>query len=119
MDCGWPVDSVKRSIERLETISARLFRPRLHIGLINLNDIGSGCEQILDLGVHCRRIVECHLLIVFVEIVLRLLRHREWTWHRHFDHAVRVGAQEFHIFHLDGMPTAYLSCDARYRIGMA
>ena len=87
-------------------IFARLLRPRLHVGLVDLHDVGAGGEQVLDLLVHGGRIVERHLLFVRVEIVLRLLRHGEGTGHRHLDHAVGVGAQEFHVAHLDRMLAA-------------
>ena len=110
---------VERPVERLEAIAARLLGPRLHIGLVDLHDVGAGGKQVLDLGIDGRRIVECQLLLVAVEIVLRLLRHRKGTGHRHLDHAVRVGAQELHVAHLDRMPATHLAGDARHRIGMA
>ena len=111
--------SVKRGVERLESIFTRFFRPRLHIGLVDLHDIGAGCKQILDFVVHRGGVVERHLLLVFVEFVLRLLRHCERARHRHFDHAVGIGAQEFYVVYLDRMPAPDFAGNARHRIGMA
>src|SRR5258708_37425274 len=62
---------VERPVERLDAIAARLLGPRLHIGLVDLHDVGAGGEQVLDLGIDSRRIVERQLLLVPVEIVLR------------------------------------------------
>jgi len=98
-----PADARQRPIERLDPVFARLLRPRLHPGLVDLHDIGAGREQILDLGVDRRRIVERQPLIVAIEIVLTLRRHGERPGHRHLDRPVGVGAQEFHVADLDRM----------------
>ena len=97
----------------------RLLRPRLHVGLVDLHDVGAGGEQVLDLVVDRGGVVERHLLLVLVEIVLRLLRHGEGAGHRDLDRAVGVGAQELHVAHFDRMLAPDLADDARHRIGMA
>ena len=97
----------------------RLVRPRLHVGLVDLHDVGAGREQVLDLGVDGGGVVERHLLLVLVEVVLRLLRHRERAGHRDLDGARGVGAQEFHVVDFDRMLAPHLAGDARHRIGMA
>jgi hypothetical protein len=112
-------DTVERRVERLEPVLARLLWPRLHVGLVDLHDVGAGRKQVPDLGVDRGGVVERHLLFVLVEIVLRLLRHGEGTGHRDLDGAVGVGAEELHVVHFDRMPAAHLAGDPRHRIGMA
>ncbi len=73
VDRGWPFHAVQCGVECLEAEFARLLRPRLHVGLVNLNNVGAGGEQIFDLGVYCVGVVQRHLFFVLVEIVLRLL----------------------------------------------
>ena len=73
MNRGWPFHAIECSVEGLETVFARFLRPPLHVGLVYLNNVGAGSEQILDFRVHRTGIVQRHFLLVFVEIVLRLL----------------------------------------------
>ena len=108
----------ERGIEGLKTELARLLGPRLHIGLVDLHDIGAGGEQVLDLGVDRGGIVQRHLALILVEVVLCLLRHGEGTGYRHLDDAIGVGAQKFYVVDFDRMPAPHLADDARYRIGM-
>ena len=51
------VHAGKRGIERLEAVFAHLLRSRLHLRFVELYDVGAGGKQILDLGIHCPRIV--------------------------------------------------------------
>ncbi len=113
------LDAVERSLQPVQPDLAGLVRTRLHIGLVDLHDVGAGREQILDLRVHRRGVVEHHLLLVLVEIVLRLLRHRKGTGDGDLDRALGIGAQELHVAHLDWMLAAYFAGDARHWIGMA
>ena len=106
-------------LSALRPYRARLLRPRLHVGLVDLHDVGAGGEQVLDLLVDRGRIVERQLLLVLVEIVLRLLRHGERAGHGDLDRAVGVGAQELDVAHLDRVLAPDLADDARHRIGMA
>src|SRR5215510_3950877 len=108
-------DAVERRIEHLDAIGLGLLRPRLHPRLVDLHDVGAAGEQVLDLGIDGGGIVEGHRFLVAVKIVLRLLRHGEGTGHRYLDHAIRVGAQEFHVADLDRMPAPDLSHHARHR----
>jgi hypothetical protein len=96
-----------------------LLGPRLHIGFIDLYDVGTGREQVLDLGVHRSSIVKHHLLLVFVEIVLRLLGHSEWSGHSDLDRAVSVGAQELNVAHFNRLFAADLADNARHWVWMA
>ena len=112
-------DAVEGALDRLQSELARLLRPRLHIGLVDLHDVRPGGEEVLDLKVHRCRVVERHVLVAFVEIVLRLLRHREGAGHGDLHHALGVGLQKFQVAHLDRMLPADFSGDARHGIGMA
>ena len=87
-----PVDAVERGVERLQAVLARLLGPRLHVGLVDLHDVGAGGEQVPDLGVHGRGVVHRRLLVARVEVVLRLLAHGERAGHRHLHRAGRCGA---------------------------
>jgi len=64
-----------RGVESLRAELARLLGPRLHIGLVDLRDIGTGGEQVLNLGVDRGGIVRRHLafILVLVEVILRQL----------------------------------------------
>ena len=43
---------------RLQAVLPGLGRPGLHVRLVDLDDVGAGGEQVLDLLVHRRRVVE-------------------------------------------------------------
>src|SRR5688572_16218290 len=110
----------ERTVECLEAVSARLFRPRLHVGLVELHDVGAVREQIANFLVHRCRIVERRQLAAAVVVFdLRLLRHRERTGHRDFRQALRVPLQEQKIIDLHRMLAANRTDDSRHRIGMA
>src|SRR5204862_6677222 len=53
---------------------------------------------------------------VRVIVVLRLLCHSERARHGYLDEPLRVGAQEFYIFHLDRMLAPDRRMNARHRI---
>ena len=75
---GGARDAVERAIERAETKGARLLGTRLHVGLVDLHDVGAGVEQIANLGVDSRGVVHRgELAAAAVVVDLRLLRHRE------------------------------------------
>ena len=119
MHGGHAVDALERPVQRREAIVRRRAGPRLHVGLIDLHNVGAGREQILDLrvdrlGVSKRRFGERG-----IEVVLRLLAHGERPGHGHLDLVVRVGAQEFEIVDFDRPLAPDRAYDARNRIGMA
>jgi hypothetical protein len=53
-----PTHAIERGIEPGEAELPRLLGPRLHIGLVDLHNISAGGKQLLDLGIHRRRIVK-------------------------------------------------------------
>ena len=112
-------DAFERAVDRLQAVLPRLLRPRLHVGLVDLDDVGAGGEQVLDLGVDGGGVVERHLLLARVEIVLRLLRHGEGPGHGDLHHAVGVGLEELEVAYLDGVLAADLAGDARHRVRVA
>ena len=114
MHRGGAGDAVERAVERRKPIGLGLFRPRLHPRLVELHDVGAGREQVLDLGIHGGGIVERQRRLVAVVVVLALLRHGERARHRHLDHAVGIGAQEFDVAHLDRMAPSDLADHARH-----
>ena len=112
-------DALERAVERLQAKLARLLRPRLHVGLVDLHDVGAGVEQVADLGVDRGRVIHRReLAAAAVEVDLRLLRHREGSGHRDLDAALRVPAQELQVADLDRVAAPDRAHDARHRIGM-
>ena len=73
----------------VEAVLARLLRPRLHVGLVDLHDVGAGGEQVADLGVDGRGVVHRRGFLAGIEVVLRLLQHRERARHGDLDLARR------------------------------
>ena len=111
-------DAIERAVEGLQPELARLVRSRLHIGLVDLHDVGAGREQVLDLLVDRRCVIERQFLLIVIEVVLSLLRHGKRPGHGHLDRAIRIGAQELHVANLDRMLATHLADNARHRIGM-
>ena len=72
-----PVDAVERAVERREPVLARLLGPRLHVGLVDLHDVGAGGEEVVDLVVDGAGVGQRELGVRLVVVVLGLLRHRE------------------------------------------
>src|SRR5690242_14637767 len=105
-------------VEGAQSVLPRLLRARLHVGLVDLHDIGPCGEQIVDFRVHRDRIIHRGFFLRFVEIVLRLLAHGERAGHGHLDPAISVRAQELHVVDLDRMLAADLPCDARHGVGV-
>ena len=97
---GGAGDALERAVEHLDAERLGLLGARLHIGLVDLHDVGTGCEQVLDFGVDGRGIVESQRHLVLVVVVLRLLAHGEGAGHGDLDRPVGVGAQELHVAHL-------------------
>ena len=48
-------------------------------------------EQIFDFFIECSGVIHRRLLLASVEIVLSLLKHREWARHCDFYFSLRVG----------------------------
>ena len=92
---------------------AGLFWPRLHIGLIDLNDIRAAREQILDLLVDRYGIIQRHRFFACVEVILRLLGHGVGPGHGRLNHTVGVLSQELDVSYLDRLLSTDLSNHAR------
>src|ERR1700719_3334966 len=114
MQGGSTAHSGQCPVECLEAVSARLLRPRLHPGLIDLHDISASREQVLDLGIHRIGVVRCELLVIVIKIVLTLRRHGERSGDRHLDFARGIGAQKLHIADLYRMAASDPPYDARH-----
>ena len=111
--------ALERLVERVEPERARFLGPRLHVGLVDLHDVGAGSEQVADLLVHCFRVVQRgRFAAAAVAVDLRLLRHRERPRHGDLHLPVGVRAQEFEVFDLHRVFAADLAHDARHRIRM-
>jgi hypothetical protein len=61
VDGGRAGVAVERGGERLAAVLARLLGPRLHVRLVDLDDVGAGREQVADLGVDRGGVVEREL----------------------------------------------------------
>ena len=100
---GRALHTLQRAVQRLQAVLPRLLGPRLHVGLVDLHHVGAGGEQVLDLRVHRVGVVHRRLFVAGVEVVLRLLQHRERAGHGDLDLAVGVRAQELQVLDLDRM----------------
>ena len=105
---------VQRAIERGHAVLPRLVRLRLHVRLVELDDVSARLEQVLHLRVDRGGIVERHVGLARIEFVLRLLGHRERPGNRDLDRARGVRPQEANVARFDGMPSADAAHDARH-----
>ena len=101
MEDGIAFDAVERTVDRLDRVLARPFRPRLEVRLVDLHDVRPRRFQIAELVVDRARIRERKAALVVVVVVLRLLRHRERARNRDLDPAARKRAEELDVAHLD------------------
>ncbi len=69
--------ALERAIDGRDAIAFGDVGARLHIGFVDLHDVGAGGEQILDLGVDRVGVIHRGLGDVGIIVVLRLLAHRE------------------------------------------
>ena len=113
------VDVLEGAIDRLDRIGARRLRARLEIRLVDLDDVGACGLQVAQLLVDGGGVGERERPLVAVEVVLRLLRHRERPGNRDLDPPVRERAQELDVAHLHRPRPADLADDARHRVRMA
>ena len=90
VDGGRTGDAVERGVERREAVLAGRLGPRLHVRLIDLDQVGTGRVQVLDLGVDRGGVRHRRRLEVGIVVVLRLLRHGERAGHGHLDRVVGV-----------------------------
>ena len=113
-----PVTPSSAALQRGEAVLAGRLGPGLHIGLVDLDDVGAGRVQVLDLGVDRGGVRHRGRLEVGVVVVLRLLRHRERSRHGHLDGVVRVRLEELHVAYADGLGPDDPPGDAGHRVGV-
>ena len=99
---GLALHALQRPVDRLHRVGARGLGPGLHVGLVELHDVGAGGEEVPDLLVHRFGVGHGEAFVVRVVGVLRLLGHGEGAGQRDLDRPLRVGAQELDVLHLDG-----------------
>ena len=115
-----PLHAFERAVERAQAVGAGVVRPRLHVRLVDLDDVGAGGEEVADLAVHGLRVIHRReLAAAAVVLDLRLLGHRERTGHGHLDGAVGVPAQEQQVVDLAPDGGAGSADDARHGVRMA
>ena len=70
---GRAVNSLERTVDRLDGVFARRLRACLKVRLVDLDDVGSRCLEIVQLLVDCGRVCEGEAPLVVVVVVLGLL----------------------------------------------
>ena len=88
-------------------------RSCLEVRLVDLDYVGAGCLEIVQLLVDCRRVRQCETPGVVVVVVLCLLRHRERAWHGDLDVPVGDRPQELDVPDIDRARAADRPRDAR------
>ena len=115
---GRALDAVQRRVHGGEPVGTGGVRAGLQVGLVDLDDVRPGGEEVLDLGVHGLRVVHRGRLEVRVVVVLRLLRHRERPGHGHLHRPVGVAAQELQVADLHRVRPVDRADDAGHRVGV-
>ena len=118
MDGSRTSDSIQGSIQGSQAVAPRLLGPRLHVGFVDLNDVGARGEEIFDFLIHRGRVVHRELFFILIEVVLSLLRHRVRAGNRNLDRSICIATEEFDVAYFDRILAANLSNDPRHRIGM-
>jgi hypothetical protein len=111
---GRALDAVERALQRLDPVLGGLLGPRLHPGLVELDDVGARREQADDLVAHHVGERERHVALVCVVLVLRLLGHREGAGDGDLHEPVGVRAQELGVPEEDGLRARDRAGDARH-----
>ena len=118
MHGGRAGNALQRPVQHRDAVRTCLLRPGLQVGLVQLDDVGSGFEQVPDLVVDRLRVAEGGRLPARVVVVLRLLGHRERARHGDLDRAVGVRPEELQVGHLDRVTAPDRPDDPRHRIGV-
>src|SRR5262249_28736372 len=112
-----PRYSLEGAVQCRETKRACLFRPRLHVRLIDLHNIRAGGAQVADFRIDRSRVVQRGALAAaVVEIDLRLLRHREGPWDGDLHLAIRVTLEKLQVREPDRLTAADRTDDSRHGI---
>src|SRR4029453_17162372 len=119
MDGSRTLDSIQGTIKSSKAVAPRLFGTGLHIGLVDLNNVGARRKEIFDFLIHRGRVVHREFFFILVEVVLSLLRHRVRAGNGNLDRSICIAAEEFGVAYFDRIFAANLSDDPRHRIGMA
>ena len=101
MQGGRAAHAGQRAIDGLDAVAPSGFGARLQPRLVELHDVGTGREEIVDLLVDGLGVGEREALLVAIVLVDRLLRHRERARQRDLDRLARVRAQELDVANLD------------------
>ena len=103
-------------LQGVEPVRAGRLGPRLHVGLVDLDDVDAGREQVQDLRPDGLRVRHAERRRVAVVVVLGLLGHRERPRHRHLRRAARVRLEELCVADLHRMAPGDRADDARDRV---
>src|SRR4029453_10352998 len=107
------VDALQRTVDRLDGVLARRFRPGLEVRFVDLDDVRAGCLQVSQLLVDGLGVAQRQAAWVAVVIVPRLLRHRERPRNRDLDPAVCDRPEKLDVPDLDRPPAADRPDDSR------
>ena len=110
------LDPFERPVDRLDRVLARRLGPCLEVRLVDLDDVGPGRLQVVELLVDGLRVGEREAPLVVVVVVLRLLGHRERPGNGDLDPAVGERAQELDVADLDRARAADRAYDLRDRV---
>ncbi len=116
VDRGRARDPVRGAAQHVEAVVARGLRARLHVGLVDLHDVGAGGEQVQDLAAHGVGVGHPDRLRRAVVVVLGLLGHRERAGDGDLDRPARVRAQELDVADLDRMLARDRADHPRHRV---
>src|SRR5262245_51411663 len=109
MDGSRTSDSIEGAIQRSQTVAPRFLGTRLHVGLVDLNDVRAGRKEILNFFIHCGGIVYREFFFILIEVVLSLLRHRIGAGDSDLDHSICITAKELDVAYFHRVPATNLS----------
>jgi hypothetical protein len=110
---GLALDAVQRAVDRLDGILPRRLGASLEIGLVDLDDVGSGCLEVPQLLVDGFRVRECEAPFVGIVVVLGLVGHRERARNGDLDPPGGERAEKLDVAHLDRPCAADRADDSR------
>ena len=114
-----PRHAFQRAVQRLHAELHRLFRPGLQPGFVELNDISAGGLEVPRLLCHGGGIGHGDGFRVAIILVMRLHGEGEGARQGDLDLPVGIGAQKFHVAHLDRVAAADRADNARHWCGFS